>query len=297
MAPPQPRISSIDPFRRLALPFLGFVIGLAVVYAALLTYKRMLFPLLQSLPGWPEWLTPVLGPLGSLAAAAISYGLYVRGWERRPATELRINSAPIALGAVSGSGLIAVTIASLFAIGAYQFDSWRGFSGVAPLAATILSAAVIEEVVFRGLLFRAFERSLGTWPAMAITSGAFGFLHLFNDGTTPFTIISTTLLGLFWCGVYALSRNLWVTGLNHTLWNLTIFLSGVPLSGHEEWRLSAPLVSHAQGPFWLTGGAFGPEDSIVNIVIAGVATALLWRWIATHQRTRAPAELGQPTAA
>ncbi|WP_221031326.1 CPBP family intramembrane glutamic endopeptidase [Actomonas aquatica] len=297
MALPPPHNSSADLLRRLTLPLLGFVIGLSAVYSVLLTFKRLLFPLLQQLPGWPESLSPVVGPLGSLAAAVAAYGLFVRWWERRTATELGVHPAPIAVGAVAGSGLIALTIASLFALGVYQLDSWRGFSAVAPVAATILSAAVIEELVFRCLLFRAFERSLGTWTAMAVTSGAFGVLHLLNDGTTPFTVVSVTLLGAFWCGVYALARNLWVAGLNHAFWNLTIFLSGVPLSGQEEWRHSAPLISHAAGPFWLTGGAFGPEDSILNIVITGAATILLWRWIATHQLTRPAAKPGCPSAA
>jgi uncharacterized protein len=90
-------------------------------------------------------------------------------------------------------------------------------------------------------------------------------------------LISVTLVGLLWAGVFVLARNLWVAAANHAAWNFTILLSGLPLSGIEDWRKLAPLESRFAGPDWLTGGMFGPESSLLVIASTTVAVVLLLR--------------------
>ena len=90
-------------------------------------------------------------------------------------------------------------------------------------------------------------------------------------------LVSVAVLGLLWAGVFVLTRNLWVVAANHAAWNFTILLSGVPLSGIEDWRALAPFESRYAGPDWLTGGMFGPESSLLVIVSTTVAVALLLR--------------------
>jgi hypothetical protein len=90
-------------------------------------------------------------------------------------------------------------------------------------------------------------------------------------------LISVTLLGLLWGGVFVLTRNLWVVAANHAAWNFTIVLCGIPLSGIEDWRTLAPIESRFAGPDWLTGGMFGPESSLLVIATVAVAVVLLLR--------------------
>ena len=90
-------------------------------------------------------------------------------------------------------------------------------------------------------------------------------------------LVSVTLLGLLWGGLFVLARNLWVVAANHAAWNFTILLSGVPLSGIEDWRALAPIESRYAGPDWLTGGMFGPESSLLVMVSLAVAVVLLLR--------------------
>ena len=71
-----------------------------------------------------------------------------------------------------------------------------------------------------------------------------------------------------------LGRNLWIGVAHHALWNATILLSGVPLSGIDDWRALPPLESRYAGPAWLTGGQFGPESSL--LVLATTTLAMLW---------------------
>src|SRR5262249_30644441 len=147
-------------------------------------------------------------------------------------------------------------------------------------AAVIGIAATLEELVYRCLLFQVLERSWGTRVALAAQAVLFALQHLENverGGIADVVamLVSTTLTGLLWAAVFMLARNLWVAAANHAAWNFTIFLSGLPLSGIEDWRALAPLESRYAGPDWLTGGMFGPESSLLVIASTTVAVVLL----------------------
>ncbi len=213
--------------------------------------------------------------LGVLGALVAGYVLVVRYQERRAAAELRADLRVCTLAAVSGAAMIGLTIVVLYATGHHQVVETRDWSGTPLVAAGILAAAAVEEFVFRGVLFRALERGAGTIVALVAISTAFGAVHLQNDGATAMTILSVTLLGMLWTGIFVVTRNLWACTLHHAAWNFTIFSTGLPLSGLESWRDSAPLRSVASGPGWWTGGAFGPEDSILNVGIVALAVALV----------------------
>ena len=106
------------------------------------------------------------------------------------------------------------------------------------------------------------ERAWGTELALPVQAVVFALLHLANVeqsgiGAVMTMLVSVSLLGLLWAGLFVLGRNLWVVAANHAAWNFTILLSGVPLSGIEDWRALAPLESRYAGPDWLTGGMFG----------------------------------------
>ena len=79
-----------------------------------------------------------------------------------------------------------------------------------------------------------------------------------------------------WGAVFIVSRNIWVAAAHHCFWNATIFMIGVPLSG-EDWRAQAPFETVGHGSILWTGGAFGPEDSLVNLFVSIAICAALWR--------------------
>jgi hypothetical protein len=146
----------------------------------------------------------------------------------------------------------------------------------------IVVAAVLEELAYRCLLFRLLERATGTIAALAVQALVFAIMHLANieQGTTwdvVATLVSVTLLGLLWAGLFVLTRNLWVVAANHAAWNFTILLSGVPLSGIDDWRSIAPLESRYVGPNGLTGGLFGPENSLLVMILVAITLLVLWR--------------------
>jgi membrane protease YdiL (CAAX protease family) len=259
----------------------SLLLGGVAVLGSIIVFRQGMLPLINSVfqPG-PEWQSAIRRG-GILLASIAGYWAYVHWYERREVIELRMRAVPVMLGAASGAALIAIPLAVLFALGAYKLVLFRGASpALFGVAVFIGIAATLEELGYRCLVFRIVERAWGTVPALAIQAVAFALPHLENlkqggTGDAATMLVSCIVLGLLWAGLFVLTRNLWVSVANHAAWNFTILLSGVPLSGIEDWRAIAPLESRYAGAKWLTGGVFGPESSLLVIALATVATVLL----------------------
>ena len=261
----------------------SLLLGAVAILGAVLVFRQGLLPLIDAMfqPG-PAWLS-AFRRAGIFLAAVAAYWAYVHWHEKREATELRLQPVRLVLGGASGAALVALPIAVLFGLGAYEQVLFRGVSpALLGVAGMISIAAVLEELIYRCLLLRVLERTWGTGAALAVQAVVFALLHMANveqggSGDVMTMLVSVSLLGLLWAGLFVLVRNLWVVAANHAAWNFTILLSGVPLSGIEDWRALAPLESRYAGPDWLTGGMFGPESSLLVIVSTSVVVALLLR--------------------
>lgn len=261
----------------------SLLLGAAAVFGAVLVFRQGLLPLIDALfhPG-EAWLS-AFRRAGILLAAVAAYWGYVRWHEKRQATELRLRPIALALGGLTGAVQVGIPIAVLFALGTYEIVLFRGFSPALLGAASVIAiAAILEELFYRCLLFRVLERSWGTAASLAVQAVVFAVQHLSNveQGSASDAItmlVSVSLLGLLWAGLFILTRNLWVVAAHHAAWNFTILLSGLPLSGLQDWRALAPLESRYAGPDWLTGGMFGPESSFLQIVLIAIAVVLVLR--------------------
>jgi membrane protease YdiL (CAAX protease family) len=216
-----------------------------------------------------------------IAGICLVYAGYVRWIERRPVVELAPRDALPAFGKgfVVGAALFSATILVLWAMGVYGVTGVRGADAlVAPLLSA-LAAGFIEELLVRGVLFRILEESLGSWLALGITALLFGLLHAFNPGATWVSTLAIALeAGVLLAAVYMYSRRLWVCIGLHCAWNFAeggVF--GASVSGGKAGGL---LAARFQGPDILTGGKFGPEASVVAVLLclaAGIAFVQLAR--------------------
>lgn len=282
-APPATGNSARRRMRVAGRMLVSLLLGGAAIFGSILLVRQGLLPLVEAVfhPG-PEALS-VFRRAGILLTAVGGYWAFVRWHEKRRATELYLRPIPLMLGGASGAALVALPMAVLFALGAYERVLFRGASPeLLGVAALIGIAALLEELVYRCLLFQVLERAWGTKWALGVQAVAFALQHLENvarGGTRDVVtmLISVTLTGLLWAGVFVLARNLWVVAAHHAAWNFTILLTGVPLSGIEDWRQLAPLESRLAGPDWLTGGMFGPESSWLVLASTAVAVVLLLR--------------------
>ncbi|MGD9800498.1 MAG: lysostaphin resistance A-like protein [Parvularculaceae bacterium] len=278
-------------WRIAALAIGKLLLVLAAIVVAMHSFRLLLLPQIQSVFHLDDVAASAVRRTGILLVVILAYWAVVRLIEKRAIVELRLAPLGVVLGALSGAALISITTLSLFAAGIYEVTAVRGLqSGLLDAAGLILVAAMLEEVAFRGVLFRMLEGAWGTVPALWLSSLLFSLQHMDNvegAGLVALltTFISATLIGAFWTLVFVHTRNLWVVGANHAAWNYSIMLTGLPLSGLEDWRSVAPFESRYNGPDWITGGAFGPEDSALAIGLMVICLAVLFRAALKRKRT------------
>lgn len=298
---PEAPVPEADPsarptvFRRLVALALDLALALAAVTGSVAGLRRLVVPGVATALDLEAGTTSVLRRVAIFAAVVLSYAAFVRLRERRSPRELALRPGWILLAGAAGAASIGITILILLVAGRYELVSLRGWGPSLGVLAAIAIAATAEEVVFRGILFRLVEARFGVGAALAGSAAPFGLLHLDNHGARWITLASVTLMGLMWAGVFVVSRNLWVTAAHHASWNATIFVFGLPLSGSEDWRARAPFETVAHGSELWTGGAFGPEDSWINLALTAAVCAVLW-WIAGRRR-RAAVEAATPRTA
>jgi membrane protease YdiL (CAAX protease family) len=222
------------------------------------------------------------------AVALTGYAGWVRLVERRAVHELAPRAAlpQGLLGLAIGLLLFGMTMGLLAAGGVYAIHGFGDASGLAAGFAVMLGAAVVEEVLFRGFVFRTIRDVGGTWTAVAVSAVLFGALHAFNPGASLVSTIAIALeAGVLLALAYAATDRLWLPIGLHAGWNFaegTIF--GTAISGHA---MSHALVrGELHGPAALTGGTFGPEASFVAVLVCLAASAAFA--VVVIRRERAP---------
>lgn len=91
---------------------------------------------------------------------------------------------------------------------------------MASLAVAGLLGPLIEELVFRGLLFGALRRYVTFWPAALVSAVLFGAAHV-----EPAHAIQAGLLGLVLAWLYERSFSLWVPIAAHMVNNLAAVIA------------------------------------------------------------------------
>ncbi len=142
------------------------------------------------------------------------------------------------------------------------------FISTAALLLILIGGAIQEEVVFRALLFRRLERSVGSWIALGISVFLFGMIHLLNpNGSLIGALAIAVAGGVLITGIYMLTRSLWWAIGVHLGWNYFEGpLFGTQVSGHN---LPGLLSSTLSGSTVWSGGGFGPEAGLACIIIVG----------------------------
>ena len=130
----------------------------------------------------------------------------------------------------------------------------------------------------RALLLRLLWRAAGPLPAFAVAALVFGALHLANPGATAVAGATAAAAGLMFCALYALTGRLWVPIGLHLAWNFAQgYLFGAAVSGGNLGGSIAISTAHPGAPAWLTGGTFGPEASVLALLLVSSVTVVALR--------------------
>lgn len=233
-----------------------------------------------------------------LVPALGAYLFLVYAIERRRPTELAWRKVlPHGfLGLLAGALLISAVVGVLWLLGSYQVTGHNANPRWAQqLLIGGLGAAVAEEIITRGVLFRISEEGLGTWGALLLSASVFGFGHIFNQGATVWSSVAVAVeAGLLFGLLFHVSRSLPLCIGLHMGWNFTQgTVWGIPVSGGND---TGWLVSERPGPDWLSGGPFGAEASVVTVAICSAVTIFLLG-VALRRGTILPPWFARRTAA
>ncbi len=229
----------------------------------------------------------ILAIIIALLAVYFAYRFYVQLIEKRQVNELSPDGAikEVSAGLLTGLGIVTLVIGLLWLTGSYQVDGINPWLVLLPAAVANVPSGFVQEILFRGILFKIAEESLGTWIALAISALLFGLIHILSTGATLFSTLSVALeAGILLGAAYILTHRLWLAIGIHIAWDFAVdgifgagssALSGKPMQGLLQARLT--------GMDLLTGGAHGVEASVVAILVAMIIGCFL-TWLAWREK-------------
>jgi membrane protease YdiL (CAAX protease family) len=96
-------------------------------------------------------------------------------------------------------------------------------TGGATLAIVALLAVVVaplvEEVLFRGVLFRSLMDRTGVWVAAVLSSALFAIVHVEVVVSQPVALVGLFTVGLVLAIAYRIVGNLWIPIIGHAVFN------------------------------------------------------------------------------
>ncbi len=212
-------------------------------------------------------------------------------WSRHTASDIIFGF--VLSGLMALSFFLLVRSLGLIEVSGYQWtttsldlSSWAklsastalmGFSTLLFLLGVDAVVAWWEELVFRGYLFRNMLDGLGAIFAIAISCVLYGVAHITNPDATWLSSGIIIVFGLF--RIYGLwaTNAIWLSFGAHLGWN---FFQGPVFGFGASGNKSAALVQQEpSGADWLSGGAFGPEGSILILPILAVAFLAMRYWV------------------
>jgi membrane protease YdiL (CAAX protease family) len=193
----------------------------------------------------------------------------------------------VLIGAAAMTGLaVTLLLSGLAHVDRVGFDPGRLGWGLAVLT----GAAFLEEVVYRSVLLKGLSViTHRPWVALVASAVVFGLVHLTDSRDATFvSVLSNAMGGLMYGLAFLRTGRIWMAVGLHFAWNFvqgTIF--GFSVSGETSY--SGAIVHPAMsGARWLTGGAYGPEGSVLSL-LARVAIIALVVAATRHHAKAGPA--------
>lgn len=139
----------------------------------------------------------------------------------------------------------------------------------------IAISAVIEELLFRGVLFQIFLERFSPGLVIIISSIVFSVSHIFNPDINFIALINIFLASLLMSIMYYRTKSLWMPIFFHILWNWSsaVFL-GSNVSGYNMNIALIQINSYDSAVF---GGMFGIEGSFLTTIVLIGATAVIMK--------------------
>lgn len=247
--------------------------------------------------GWPQLTYELVAAFGLGSVLVL---LWAWLFERRGPATLGLNAkGPLRFlrGYLLGLAFLGTVIGVIWTAGGYVVEGTGAFGSAAVGAALLPIGALMlgfiiqgssEELLFRGWLMQLIASRHGIWIAVFANSALFALAHAGNiepSNELYVGLANIVLFGLF-ISLYAVREgSLWGVCGWHAAWNWLLGLGfGLEVSGMkiDSLPLITDLTAAPGAAWWLTGGAFGPEASVVTTAVLLAGTVVL----ALRRRTR-----------
>ncbi len=264
---------------------LWLILWVAPVFIGVGTLSRVLRP---HFTGWPLLAVSAGTGLLFILAALWVYKAFARVVEHRTdLPELRVDGDTprhLGLGFLLGGGAMLAIVATLALTGSYHVDGVNGPKAILKALSFYLPQSFSEDFVFCLIGFRLLKEGMGRTVALLVAPVLFSAAHLGNDHESVLGLLEIVMAGVLM--YYAFDRTgsfFTVWGL-HFSWNFTMNgIFGLANSGQD---IPGLLKSHVTGPTWLTGGATGPEASLLAVSLDVLLFLMLWRLSDRQLRAR-----------
>lgn len=157
-----------------------------------------------------------------------------------------------------------------------------GLSGTRDLITTCIVVSLIEEILFRGVIFQALLERFGQVLSTLAISILFGLAHYFNPNLTLLSVINIVLAGICLSVMYIRTKSLWMPIAFHFMWNFSqeYFLGSAVSGVHIGERLFTFDWEFVNKNFsFLFGGDFGIEGGILTTIVLIVSTVYTLRYL------------------
>ncbi len=132
------------------------------------------------------------------------------------------------------------------------------------LPGSAVFGAMVEELLFRGVVLASLLESFPTMTAIALGAAIFAAAHYVRSVKRYWTVGGHLMLGVLLCAAFVQTGTLWLP-------------AGLHAGGIMMIMGARPFIRY-RGPAWLTGASIFPFAGVVGIVGLGVLTTFVARY-------------------
>ncbi len=243
---------------------------------------------------WTRLPAPMVKPAKSTAALASIlvvlwiYRLFARKVEHRIPSEIKVDrDTPwhVGLGFLMGGGVMLIIVGTLAMAGCYRVEAFNSPWTLLRAVVFYLPQTFIEDFVFGLVLYRLLREGLGMRTALILAPFLFAAAHTGNDHESLLGLAEIFTAGTVLYYAFERTGRFWTIWALHFSWNFIMNgILGMANSGQDLSGFIKPAIT---GPAWLTGGATGPEASVLAVGMDLLVLFLLWKMPDRCLRSRA----------
>lgn len=196
----------------------------------------------------------------------------------------RHSSAFFILGLALGAAAISAVVFTMTGLGYASLSHSHARPQAVSALVSLFFAAVLEEVLARGVMQGVIAQQSNMTAAILIPSVLFGLIHIGNEALSPAAMFNVILAGIMLAVLTYRTGGINAAVGFHLTWNyLQGVVFGLPVSGVDLSDNALRTALRAEGPNILTGGCFGPEGTV--FCTAAFAVILIFCLIPGRRRS------------